>query len=151
MSKPQQIRATVVDVKPLSQDDQDLLAEIKALRIDSLKNLTAAFQQLITLSTTISGLQIAIHKLPENPTFDTWGVEKILTSISLVCLFSAVFMSFIGQSSSRIELATLDLLASYGQRRDQLIKRRYQSYSVASKLFLIGLAVFIMSFVVNFV
>ncbi len=147
MKNIRRIKAQVVDARPLSQDDKDLLEEIKSLRIASLKNLTDAFRQIITLSTAIIGLQAAILKLPHNPAFQTWGIQKVLMIISLMLLFSATLVASIGQISNRIDVSTLNILKLYQQQRDILIRRGQQLYVVANAFYILGLALFIVNFV----
>jgi hypothetical protein len=145
------IQATVVSTRTLNQDDKDLLEEIKALRIASLKNLTDSFRQLLTLSTAVIGLQVAILKLPDNPVLKTWNLFKVLTAISLACLFISTLLASIGQLSNRMDFSTLNLLKFYRQRRDELIRRGYQLYEITSFLFVLGLAIFMLNIVFLFV
>jgi hypothetical protein len=147
MSEQELVEARVVEARLHTTEEKILLEEIKARQQSTLNTVRAAFQHLITLSVSLIGLQIGILKFSDFQISSPLIMEGGLVLSSFSLLFASAIISFVGQISGIFSVPTLNTLQTYRTFREGRLKRTYPLYVLANLLFIGGLAMFIIGFI----
>ncbi|NET36381.1 MAG: hypothetical protein F6K19_30870 [Cyanothece sp. SIO1E1] len=143
------IKAILEKTEGLSMEDTMLLEEIKTISQESLKSIKIAFHQLITLSTTLIGLQIGLFQLVPIEIKTPLNAAAIFALLSVTFLLLTVIVSVFGQFHSKFDIPILDMLEEFRTKRNKMIKYSYRVYLLAGIFFVVGLGSFILIFFLN--